>query len=564
MRQIKDHNIAQLLMQMRFTPAKQRRKELEAAEKLFASIEKDKEYPFEFVCFRITGFHPRGLPELEPIKGNELAEDLHIFIAKLSGQVARPVAEQNQKVYTIDELAEALGVSTKTVGRWRKRGLLARKFIFEDGKKRFGFLQSAVDEFLNENPALAAKAKNFKPLTEEEKQQIIRQAKTLAAKTALSRHQIIERIAAKTGRAHETIRYTLLNYEKAHGDKPIWNEPPGVISQAAAAQLYKLYIQGCGIKELMKQFGRSKSSIYRIINQRRARALLAKKVEFIDSDEFLEEGAEKKILAKPITDQKPVSDKAGRAFGLVTSSLPEYLQTLEGAPVLNRQREVELFRRYNYLKYLACVSRAGMKPGYVRSARLTKVENCLAEAEAIKKMIIEANLRLVVSIARKHSAGGANLPDLISEGNFSLMRAVEKFDYTRGFRFATYASWAIAKDYARRIPAEKARPDKAPTASLEDVQRDLRIAEAADFAAIERARQSLVQVIKDELDEREQYIILNHFGLIGPPVKKKKKTLQQIGHDLDLTKERVRQLELIALQKLRHSLSIEEFELLTG
>ncbi|UCC22909.1 MAG: sigma-70 family RNA polymerase sigma factor, partial [Planctomycetota bacterium] len=218
-----------------------------------------------------------------------------------------------------------------------------------------------------------------------------------------------------------------------------------------------------------------------------------------------------------------------------------------------------------YLKYLACVSRAGIKPGYVRSARLTKVEDCLTKAEAIKKMIIEANLRLVVSIARKHSAGGgSNLPDLISEGNFSLMRAVEKFDYTRGFRFATYASWAIAKDYARRIPAEKARPDKAPTASLQDVQRDLRIAEAADFAAIERARQSLVQVIRDELDEREQYIILNHFGLVGPPVKKKKKTLQQIGQDLDLTKERVRQLELVALQKLRHSLSIEEFELLTG
>ena len=564
MRQIKDPNIAQLLMQMRFTPAKQRRKELEAAERLFATIEKDREYPFEFVCFRITGFHPRGLPELEPIKGDELAEDLHIFIAKLSGQVARPVAEQNQKVYSIEELAEALGVSTKTIGRWRKRGLLARKFIFEDGKKRFGFLQSAVDEFLNENPTLAAKAKNFRPLTKKEKLQIISQAKALAAKTALSRYQIIERIAAKSGRAHETIRYTLLNYEKAHPDKPIWSEPPGVINQAAAAELYKLYKQGCDIKELMKQFGRSKSSIYRIINQRRARTLLARKIEFVDSNEFLAEDAESKILAKPISCRKPVSEDTGRALALVGSSLPEYLRTLEGAPVLNRQREGELFRRYNYLKYLACVSRAGIKPGYVRSARLTRVEDCLAEAEAIKKMIIEANLRLVVSIARKHSAGGANLPDLISEGNFSLMRAVEKFDYTRGFRFATYASWAIAKDYARRIPAEKARPDKAPTASLQDVQRDLRIAEAADFAAIERARQSLVQVIKDELDEREQYIILNHFGLVGPPVKKKKKTLQQIGQDLDLTKERVRQLELVALQKLRHSLSIEEFELLTG
>ena len=92
----------------------------------------------------------------------------------------------------------------------------------------------------------------------------------------------------------------------------------------------------------------------------------------------------------------------------------------------------------------------------------------------------------------------------------------------------------------------------------------MRTTEAVDFAAIERARRSLVQVIKDELNEREQYIILNHFGLVGPPIKKKTKTLKQIGKDLELSKERVRQIELIALQKLRHSLSIEEFELLTG
>jgi len=86
----------------------------------------------------------------------------------------------------------------------------------------------------------------------------------------------------------------------------------------------------------------------------------------------------------------------------------------------------------------------------------------------------------------------------------------------------------------------------------------------ADFAAIEDARKSLVQVIRDELDEREQYVILNHFGLIGSLVKKKKRTLKQIGEHLGLTKERVRQIELEALQKLRQSLSIEEFELLTG
>ncbi len=85
-----------------------------------------------------------------------------------------------------------------------------------------------------------------------------------------------------------------------------------------------------------------------------------------------------------------------------------------------------------------------------------------------------------------------------------------------------------------------------------------------DFAAIERAHQSLTQVIEDNLTKREQHVILNRFGLIGSRIKKESKTLKQIGEELGLSKERVRQVELTALQKLRQSLSSAEFELLIG
>ncbi len=564
MRNIRNQSIAQLLLQLRFTPENKRRAQLDAAEKLYAVIDSEKEYPFEFVCFRITGYHPKGPAAEELIKGDELLDDLRVFISKLSGRLARPAAEQDQKIYTIEELAEALGISTKTIYRWRERGLLARKFIFDDGKRRFGFLQSTVDKFLKANPDLAVRAKSFSRLTDEQKQRIIKNAEKLTADRDLSRHQIINRISTETGKCHETIRYTLLNYEKAHPDKPISTQSTGVIEPAQAAEIYRLFKQGCNVKDLMKRFNRNRSSIYRIINRRRAKALLVRKVEFIPSDEFLEEDAEEKILAEPIDNTEPLACKDVEPLELVRGSLPEYLQTLKNSPVLNREHEIELFRRYNYLKFLACRTRTGIKPAHVSGVRLSQIENYLAQAEEIKKRIIEANLRLVVSVARKHTTGGASLLDLVGEGNVSLMQAVEKFDYTRGFRFATFASWIIAKDFARKIPAQTGRLDKATTASLVSIHRDLRAEDAADFAAMERAHRSLTQVIEDNLTERERRIILNRFGLVGSPIRKETKTLKQIGEELGLSKERVRQIELIALQKLRQSLSSEEFELLTG
>ncbi len=544
---VKNPILEQLFAELRFGPRGQREKQLIAAEELLGIVGGDKEYPFEFVCFRITDYRLKTVIPQEVIRGDELAGDLEAFIRQLSGQLALPAGDQPEDIYTVEQLASRFCVSKKTISRWQNRGLRGWIYLFADGRKRLGFRHSAVERFTRANEDKTARAAEFTQLNRREKDRIIDLAAALVSKgrTRQSRHQVIREIAAETGRAVETIRYTLRNYEMANPDRRIFHKPAGVVSPRDAAQIYKLYNKGAGIADLMEKFNRSRSSIYRIINVRRAKELLAKKIEYVDSSEFLTDGAQAEIL--PEGEHVSGSTRGKSAGGL-----------------LNREQEIELFRRYNYLKYLACLERAKIRANGYQSRQLKLVEEYIAGSEEVKKTVIESNLRLVISIASKHMATGAGMSDLISEGNFSLMRAVEKFDYTRGYRFSTYATWAIAKDFARRIPAEASRPDRGASADLSNIQQDWRLGDITDFAAIERAHRSLEHVIKDNLTDREQFIVRNHFALDGGPIKRKGKSLKQIGDELNLSKERVRQIELEALQKLRHNLSPEEFDLLTG
>ena len=541
-------------------PKSQQLKQLAAAEELYRIAEPARSYPYEFICFKITGYRPKGPSAQQVIDGSELLRDIPVYILKASARLKLLAAEQSEKLYSIDELAEKLNVSARTIERWRKKGLLCRKYFFDDNVLRLGFCQSVVDKFVAANPALTANAANFSNIPAQVKNKIIETACRLDADGSSSRTAIIKKVAARFKRATETVRLILADVEK-NQKKQIFNRSRVLLGSRETAAVYNMYESGLPINQIAEKFNKSVSSIYRVINRKRIRKLLSARIEYVASDEFAAADAEAKILSQPVSVRRTPRGILDKTKNRPGENWQEFIDTIQKIHTLTRQQESELFRRYNFLKYLAAENIHHLSLTLPCADAAHDAEQYLKQAEYIKNLIIEANLKLVVRVAGRHTAG-ANFSDLISEGNMALIRAVEKFDYVKGFRFSTFASWVIAREFAKFLPAESARAER--TVSHDDADIEHLQSRPAGIELIESTRRSLEQVIEENLTEREQYVIRYHFGLTGTMVKKKFKTLKQIGDELGLTKERVRQIELIALGKLRQTLSPEEFELLTG
>lgn len=316
-----------------------------------------------------------------------------------------------------------------------------------------------------------------------------------------------------------------------------------------------------------------------------------------------------------MTKRKVMSGETLQSFEPDTLAI--YLKNISQYKLLSVEDEIELSERMGHIK-----------------KQLTKLDNMLddeelsfkdhydrkkvydQELEHIKEQMIQANLRLVVSIAKKYQHRGLSLLDLINEGNIGLIEAVERFDYTKGCRFSTYGTWWIRQAVIKSI-ADKGRviripihmlntikkcyfvtkhltqefqrdptpeeiseylnisPDKVKeilslsqeTASLDSTVDDENATKLSDLikdnntsepfdAVFKTTLKERINQVLDELSDREKKIIQLRFGLDGEEAL----TLEETGHIMGITRERVRQIQEKAKSKLRHVKIIKDFE----
>lgn len=542
-------SIQELGRQIQLSPRPRRFAQIDRAERLLAEIENEREYPVEFIYYRVTDYRPEEA-ELQTASGEDVRHDLSLLIEDLSESLDMPADAVGEPVLTIDELSKRFQVSTKTISRWRRQGLAARRFRF-GGRQRVGFLKSAVDRFVARNPDRVARGSQFKQLTEEEREEVIRCARRLATTGACS-SDVVRRVAERLGRSVETIRYTVKAFDAKFPELAVFPDATQPLSDAAKEKIFEQFKLGRGVASLAKRFQRDRTSIYRIINEQRAISLLELPLDYMPSDEFERPDADEVILGPP-----PEGEPQVRKSRL-PPGLPAYLASLYETPLLNREQEAHVFRKYNYLKHKAAKLREGLDPSRARRRLMDEIEDLYKQAVAVKNQIVRANLRLVVSIAKRHVGSADNFFELVSDGNMSLIRAAEKFDYARGNKFSTYASWAIMKNFARTIPKESKHRDRFRTsqdelfAGTQEHRTDQRQLEGAQVV-----RERQIGKMLRRLDEREHRIIASRFGLRRG---EEPRTLQQVGEELGVTKERVRQIEARALNKLRQAADEEHID----
>jgi RNA polymerase primary sigma factor len=291
----------------------------------------------------------------------------------------------------------------------------------------------------------------------------------------------------------------------------------------------------------------------------RRESLFGRAIDYIPCTQFRKADAERLATDLPAAAAVPL--ERSDASPPTGSGTTPYIASLYQTRLLAKEEEQFYFRRMNWLKYRAAAIRGRLDRRRASLKQIEQVEGLLAEGETVKAILITANLRLVVSIAKKFVDATWSFEELVSEGNVALMRAVEKFNFALGNRFSTYATYAIQRHFYRL--SHRGRQQRKRFVADDEALKDRAAAEQIH----EYCSSAQIAMLKDlfagflaELEPRERRIVVARFGFDGKPPR----TFRELGSQMGVCKERIRQIQGRAMDRLRELAAEAKLEQTVG
>ena len=494
--------IAQLASELGFASKPTLIRHLQRIDELAPQIDPDGLYPQDWIVFRITGYRPEiDSPALVP--GDALRGDLSAIAEHISEYARLTNADIAEPYQTIDSLAQRWSVSRKTIERYRRLGLIARRLDLGSGRRSIIFMQSAVEWFESLNTKRLNKASRFDRISDSQLSKFERWATTYRRRLSYSRSQAAARIALRTGHSHEGIRKALIRIDE-RSESPIFTDPGPTTTRDQRLAL-RAVLRGIEPSVIATRINRSHSATARAVNAARFKLL--------------------ESFALPIdTDHADALDSIPATTNLTVHTqtdlcaLIETTRTREPAVVYEEQMHAQ---GYHHLLGRAGTRLGSLNPAAPSAPTLDQIETDLRWAGMLKAQLIAAQLHLIGSTIEHQIQGPIDTLDP-SRASFLLLAsiriasdAIDRFDPSHTGRIAAPVGLAVTRFASQQ-------PDIAQPISIGKATRRI----PPGFAIPDWTTQitpwhrwlmpdARIKPILDQLAQRDRLILTRRFGLDG-------------------------------------------------
>lgn len=442
--------IEDLLKQLRYAPPERRYRQMTAAERLLGEIEPGREYPGDYVRFRITGFREEragaGL-----IRGDLLIGDLGKFIERLSASPVRRIEEYApRRPLTPEEVMARFGVGSITLHRYRSLGLVAHRVASDEGKRRtrLVYFEDAVERFARGREEALGAASRFTRIDDAARARMIRRARRYAQSLGLSLNEAAKRLAKRFGRSHEGVRRVLQQHDRDNPAQRIFFDRRP-LSHRRKRIVLRALDRGIAASEIAERFGKAVSTVYRTGLEQRAQRLRSWPIAPVELPTFRLEGAEEVILAGADVSR-------GLPAGLHTGGeLHRWIEEAAELAIRDEDRESRLAAALNFALWRARSICDAMPRFQPHAADIDEAETLLRRATRLKVRLLAGLRASALSTIEIHLGRRlAQCPAGEIEAAYRLAlgvlgRSIDAFDPSRQGRLAAVATHALRTELAR-------------------------------------------------------------------------------------------------------------------